>query len=153
MSEDVAREVLKRVEGRCLAVSSRKFVETYVDEDELSLLRKRRGMNRGNQMDSNADHHRNEAERARETAKQAVRYRDRAFLVSSGRNWEKLATEAEAPQDRPGQHNSYGCPWLMVRPWLAASRRSLGRGNLLATALVHERRQSGVCWRGGRPVD
>ena len=34
VSEDVAREVLKRVAGRRLAVSSRKFVETYVDEDE-----------------------------------------------------------------------------------------------------------------------
>jgi hypothetical protein len=35
VSEDVAREVLKRVAGHRLAVSSRKFVETYVDEDEL----------------------------------------------------------------------------------------------------------------------
>jgi len=35
VSEDVAREVLKRVAGHRLAVGSRKFVETYVDEDEL----------------------------------------------------------------------------------------------------------------------
>ena len=36
VSEDVAREVVSRVaEGRPLATSSRKFVETYVDEDEL----------------------------------------------------------------------------------------------------------------------
>jgi hypothetical protein len=36
VSEDVAREVLRRVAGRVrpLAASSRKFVETYVDEDE-----------------------------------------------------------------------------------------------------------------------
>jgi hypothetical protein len=34
-SEDVAREVLRRLEGRRLPASSRKFVETYVDEDEL----------------------------------------------------------------------------------------------------------------------
>ena len=37
VSEDVAREVVRRVSesGRPLAASSRKFVETYVDEDEL----------------------------------------------------------------------------------------------------------------------
>src|SRR5580692_3616092 len=37
ISEDVAREVVRRVagSGRPLAVSSRKFVDTYVDEDEL----------------------------------------------------------------------------------------------------------------------
>jgi hypothetical protein len=35
VSEDVAREVLRRLAGRRLAASSRKFVETYVDEDEL----------------------------------------------------------------------------------------------------------------------
>jgi hypothetical protein len=37
VSEDVAREVLRRVAGhvRPLTASSRKFVETYVDEDEL----------------------------------------------------------------------------------------------------------------------
>jgi hypothetical protein len=36
-SEDVAREVLRRVTGRVrpLAASSRKYVEAYVDEDEL----------------------------------------------------------------------------------------------------------------------
>jgi|SRR5580704_7572403 hypothetical protein len=31
----VVREVLRRLEGRSLPASSRKFVETYVDEDEL----------------------------------------------------------------------------------------------------------------------
>jgi hypothetical protein len=37
ISEDVAREVLKRVaeRGRPLAASSRQFVEIYVDEDEV----------------------------------------------------------------------------------------------------------------------
>ena len=37
VSEDVAREVLKRVaeHGRPLAASSRKFLESYVDADEL----------------------------------------------------------------------------------------------------------------------
>jgi hypothetical protein len=36
VSEDVAREVVNRVaEGRPLATSSRQFVQTYVDEDEL----------------------------------------------------------------------------------------------------------------------
>jgi len=36
VSEDVAREVVSRVaEGRPLAASSRQFVETYVDENEL----------------------------------------------------------------------------------------------------------------------
>ena len=38
VSEDVAREVVRRVAGsaRLLAASSRQFVQTYVDEDELS---------------------------------------------------------------------------------------------------------------------
>jgi hypothetical protein len=35
VSEDIAREALRRLAGRRLAVSSGKFVETYVDEDEL----------------------------------------------------------------------------------------------------------------------
>ena len=37
VSEDLAREVVRRVveQGRTLAVSSRQFVETYVDADEL----------------------------------------------------------------------------------------------------------------------
>ncbi len=37
VSEDVAREVIRRVaeSGRRLAASSRQFVQTYVDEDEL----------------------------------------------------------------------------------------------------------------------
>jgi len=35
VSEDVAREVMRRLAGQRLAANSRKFVETYVDEDEL----------------------------------------------------------------------------------------------------------------------
>ena len=37
-SEDVAREVVRRVteDGRALAASSRQFVESYVDADELA---------------------------------------------------------------------------------------------------------------------
>ena len=37
VSEDIAREVLRRMaeRGRPLAASSRQFVQTYVDEDEL----------------------------------------------------------------------------------------------------------------------
>ncbi len=35
VSEDVAREVVRRLAGRRLAASSREFVEAYVDEDEL----------------------------------------------------------------------------------------------------------------------
>jgi len=37
VAEDIAREVLRRVAGRVrpLAAHSRKFIETYVDEDEL----------------------------------------------------------------------------------------------------------------------
>ena len=37
VSEDVVREVMRRLAGRArpLAASSRKFVEAYVDEDEL----------------------------------------------------------------------------------------------------------------------
>jgi hypothetical protein len=44
VSEDVAREVMRRVadRARLLAASSRKFVETYVDADEL--LRAESGM-------------------------------------------------------------------------------------------------------------
>jgi hypothetical protein len=44
VSEDVAREVVKRVvkRHRTLAVSSRQFVETYVDENEI--LRAESGM-------------------------------------------------------------------------------------------------------------
>ena len=38
VSEDIAHEVLRRVaeRGRPLAASSRQFVQTYVDDDELS---------------------------------------------------------------------------------------------------------------------
>ena len=50
-------------------------------------------------MDSHADDHRKEAERARETAKQAVSERDRAFWSALAANWEKLAKEAEMPRD------------------------------------------------------
>ena len=35
VSEDIAREVLRRVGGRSLATRSRTFVQTYVDEHEL----------------------------------------------------------------------------------------------------------------------
>jgi hypothetical protein len=35
VSEDVAREVVRRLAGGRLAASARKFVETYVDEEEL----------------------------------------------------------------------------------------------------------------------
>ena len=35
VSQDAAREVVRRLAGRRLAASSRKFVEAYVDEDEL----------------------------------------------------------------------------------------------------------------------
>ena len=48
-------------------------------------------------MDSHADDHRKEAERARETAKQAASARARAFLSALAANWEKLAKEAETP--------------------------------------------------------
>ena len=53
-------------------------------------------MNTRNQMDSHADDHRKEAERARETARQAVSARDRAFWSALAANWEKFASEAEA---------------------------------------------------------
>ena len=39
---------------------------------------------------------RKEAERARETAKQALSARDRAFRLALSANWEKFAKEAEA---------------------------------------------------------
>jgi hypothetical protein len=45
-----------------------------------------------------AEHHRSEAERARQTAKQALSARDRAFWSALAANWEKLAKEAEAPK-------------------------------------------------------
>ena len=35
VSEDVAREVMRRLAGRRLVASSRQFVESYVGEDEL----------------------------------------------------------------------------------------------------------------------
>ena len=45
--------------------------------------------------------YRNEAERARQTAKQAVSSHDRAYWLALAANWEKLAKEAEAPKIRP----------------------------------------------------
>ena len=48
-----------------------------------------------------AEQYRKEAERARETAKQAVSARDRAFWSALAANWEKLAKEAEAPKIKP----------------------------------------------------
>jgi hypothetical protein len=48
-----------------------------------------------------AEQHRNEAERARKTAKQAVSAHDRAYWLALAANWEKLAKEAEAPKIRP----------------------------------------------------
>jgi hypothetical protein len=48
-----------------------------------------------------AEQYRKEAERARETAKQAANSRDRAFWLALAANWEKLAIEAEAPKIRP----------------------------------------------------
>jgi len=36
VSEDAAREVVRRLAGRRLAASSRQFVESYVDADELT---------------------------------------------------------------------------------------------------------------------
>jgi hypothetical protein len=48
------------------------------------------------------EQYRSEAERARQTAKQAVSARDRAFWLALAANWEKLAKEAEAaPKIRP----------------------------------------------------
>jgi len=47
-----------------------------------------------------AENYRKEAERARETAKHAVR-NDRAFWLALAANWEKLAKEAEAPKIGP----------------------------------------------------
>jgi hypothetical protein len=47
------------------------------------------------------EQYRSEAERARQTAEQAVGARDRAFWLALAANWEKLAEEAEAPKIRP----------------------------------------------------
>ena len=41
------------------------------------------------------------AQETRQTAKQAVSARDRAFWLALAANWEKLAKEAEAPKIRP----------------------------------------------------
>jgi hypothetical protein len=48
-----------------------------------------------------AEQYRNEAEKARQTAKQAPTARDRAFWLALAANWEKLAEEAEAPKIKP----------------------------------------------------
>jgi hypothetical protein len=48
-----------------------------------------------------AEQFRKEADRARETAKQALSARNRAFWLALAANWEKLAKEAEAPKIRP----------------------------------------------------
>ena len=48
-----------------------------------------------------AEQHRNEAEKARQTAKQAGSASDRAFWLALAANWEKLAKEAEAPKIKP----------------------------------------------------
>jgi hypothetical protein len=48
-----------------------------------------------------AGQYRKEAERARQTAKQAVSAHDRAYWLALAANWEKLAKEAEAPKIRP----------------------------------------------------
>ncbi len=48
-----------------------------------------------------AEQYRNEAEKARQTAKQAGSARNRAFWLALAANWEKLAKEAEAPKIRP----------------------------------------------------
>jgi hypothetical protein len=47
------------------------------------------------------EQYRDEAERARQTAMQAVSARDSAFWLALAANWEKLAREAEAPKIRP----------------------------------------------------
>jgi hypothetical protein len=48
-----------------------------------------------------AEQYRSEAERARQTAKQGVNVRDRAYWLALAANWEKLAEEAKAPKIRP----------------------------------------------------
>jgi hypothetical protein len=48
-----------------------------------------------------AGQYRKEAERARQTATQAVSARDRAYWSALAANWEKLAKEAEAPKIKP----------------------------------------------------
>jgi hypothetical protein len=50
---------------------------------------------------ADAEQFRKEADRARETAKQAVSARGRAFWLALAANWEKLAEEAEAPKIKP----------------------------------------------------
>jgi hypothetical protein len=50
---------------------------------------------------ADAEQFRKEADRARETAKQAMNPRDRAFWSALAANWEKLAKEAEAPKIKP----------------------------------------------------
>jgi hypothetical protein len=45
-----------------------------------------------------AEQYRKEAERARETAKQATSAKDRKFWLALAANWEKIAKEEEAPK-------------------------------------------------------
>ena len=45
---------------------------------------------------ADAEQFRKEGDRARQTAKQAVSARDRAFWLALAANWEKLAEEAES---------------------------------------------------------
>jgi hypothetical protein len=47
------------------------------------------------------EQYRSEAERARQTAKQAVSVRDRGFWLALAANWEKLAEVEEAPKIKP----------------------------------------------------
>jgi hypothetical protein len=58
-------------------------------------------MNAGGQKGLDAEQFRQEADRARETAKQAVCAPHRVFWLALAANWEKLAREAEAPKIRP----------------------------------------------------
>jgi hypothetical protein len=47
------------------------------------------------------EQYRKEAQRARETAKQAASAKDRKFWLALAANWEKIAKEEEAPKIRP----------------------------------------------------
>jgi hypothetical protein len=49
-----------------------------------------------------AEFYRNEADRARATARQATNTADRKFWLALAANWEKLAEEAEIPKIREG---------------------------------------------------
>jgi hypothetical protein len=100
------RRVAERVHA--LAASSRKFVETFVDEAELLRAeggvawnaRGQRAVSQDFRQWDAIEQYRKEAERARETGEQ-VSAGDRAFWLALTANWEKLAKEAEAPKIRP----------------------------------------------------